>query len=377
MKKQIKIGLLLLILGMLFIPILQICFSFSNEKPLQGSFELSPKPNTITISDWLNGKYQEEYTHYFDVHIGFRPTLVRIFNQIQYSFFKKTNAKDVQIGKDNYLFEGGYIRDYMGYSFIGENKITEKVKRIQNIQNELKKDSINLIIVFAPGKASYFPEFFPSQYDTTTKTLSNYLCYVKKCEELDVDFIDINSSFIQYKKKSKHPLFPKGGIHWGELGVSLAFDSITKYIEQKRSINIPDFDFSKIEYPDNLLNSDRDISDAMNLFFEYKYYKMPKPYYIFKDTIDTEKPKLLIIGDSYGYGLTNSVLMNKLFSNTEFWYYNREIKPNRKNHSSKVEDINVKKELKKFDVVLLLSTETNLFKFDFEFTDSYNNIIKK
>ena len=172
-------------------------------------------------------------------------------------------------------------------------------------------------------------------------------------------------------------MFPKGGIHWGELGVALAFDSITKYIEQKRSINIPDFDFSKIEYPDNLLKSDRDISDAMNLFFEYNYYKMPKPYYIFKDTIDTEKPKLLIIGDSYGYGLTNSVLMNKLFSNTEFWYYNKEIKPNRKNHSSKVEDINVKKELRKFDVVLLLSTETNLFKFDFEFTDSYNNIIKK
>ncbi|MDP7243832.1 MAG: hypothetical protein QF568_00645, partial [Flavobacteriales bacterium] len=90
MKKQIKIGLLLLILGMLFIPILQICFSFSNEKPLQGSFELSPKPNTITISYWLNGKYQEEYTNYFEAYIGFRSTLVRIFNQIQYSFFKKT-----------------------------------------------------------------------------------------------------------------------------------------------------------------------------------------------------------------------------------------------------------------------------------------------
>lgn len=243
--------------------------------------------------------------------------------------------------------------------------------KLKEIQNQLKKDNINLIVVFAPGKASYFPEFFPSQYDTAKRTLSNYLCYVKKCEELDVDFIDFNSYFVNHKRNSEHLLFPKGGIHWGELGIALAFDSLTKYIEQKRNINIPDFDFEKLEYPATLLKEDRDISDAMNLFFEYKYYKMPKPHFAFKDTKGTKKPKLLIIGDSYGYGLTNSKLISKLFNNTEFWYYNKEIKPRRKNHSSNVEDINVIEELKRFDVVLLLSTEANLLKFDFGFSDSY------
>ena len=374
MKKQIKIWLLLLMLGALFVPVLQFFFSFSKEKPLQGSFELSPKPNSITITNWLNGKYQEEYTNYFDAHIGFRATLVRIYNQIQFSIFNKTTAKDVRIGKENYLFEGGYIRDYMGYSFIGENEIAEKIGRLKEIQNKLKKDSINLIVVFAPGKASYFPEFFPSQYDTAKRTLSNYLCYVKNCEDLDVDFIDFNAYFINHKKNNKHPLFPKGGIHWGELGISLVFDSLTKYIEQKRNINIPDFDLVKLEYPASLLKEDKDISDAMNLFFEYKYFKMPKPYFVFKDRIGTKEPKLLIIGDSFGYGLTNSKLLGKLFSNTEFWYYNKEIKPRRKNQSSNVEDLNVKEELKKFDVVLLLSTETNLYKFDFGFSNSYSNI---
>ena len=67
-------------------------------------------------------------------------------------------------------------------------------------------------------------------------------------------------------------------------------------------------------------------------------------------------------------------MLGKLFSNTEFWYYNKEIKPRRKNQSSNVEDLNVKEELKKFDVVLLLSTETNLYKFDFGFSNSYSNI---
>lgn len=366
--------LLIFIFLILTLPLLQYTFSFIEENSLNGSYKLKDKPsNHRMLKNLLAGNFQIEYELYFNDHFGFRNFFVKVFNQTQYSFFNKTSAKDVEIGKEAYLYERGYIRDYMGTSFVGKEKIIENLKRIKKIQKELYQYNINLILCFAPGKASHLPEFFPIKYDTSLKTLSNYLYYIEQSKHLELNYIDFNEIFLNHKKKSNIKLFPKGGVHWGEYGVALAFDSLSSYVERKFDIQMSYFTYDEIKYPNKLDFSDRDISDAMNLLFEYPAYKMPKPIYSFKNDSTLINPKLLIIGDSYGYGMTNSPIINNLFSTVEFWYYNKEIKPKRANHSNKVENINVKEELKKFDIVLLMSTETNLYKFDFGFSESYFN----
>jgi hypothetical protein len=374
MKKKGKRILLLLIMGMLFLPLLQFSFSFAfiKELPLKGSFVLTEKPEP-TFKKWISGTYQEGYSNYFNDHIGFRNFFVRGHNQIQYSFFEKSNVNDIVIGRDGYLFEGSYLREYMGDNFLGKEKITKKLKEVKKIQAELEENNISLIVVFAPGKASYFPEYFPQSYDTSQRTLSNYQFYSKKCQDLNIDNIDINSYFIKHKQHSEYKLFPQGGIHWGEYGLALAIDSLVKHIQYRRDIRMQIFDFKKIEYLDSIEEKDKDISDGMNLLFEYSSYKMPQPRYIFKKTKNKVKPKLLIIGDSFGSRMKYSSLMDSLFSYSEIWYYNNGIEPPRKNHSNRVKDINTKEELKRFDVVLLIATEANLNKFDFGFSDNYNN----
>lgn len=371
MGKNFKRFLLLLIILFLFIPLKRNVLSFIKEKPLYGSYSLSEKPN-ISINGWFSGDFQKNYSAYFRENVGFRKFFVRLNNQVQYSFFNKTNAKDVEIGKENYLFEGGYIRDYMGTSFIGEIAINKKLKKLKAIQDELKTENTNLIIAFAPGKASYFPEYFPSKYDTTKKTTSNYSCYVAACKKLSIDFIDFNSYFVEHKKHNNINLFPKGGIHWNEYGIALALDSLSNYLKNEQIAQLPPFSIEEVTFPEKLVESDKDVSNAMNLLFEYSAYKMPRPNYLFKSDSTVVKPKLLIIGDSYGFGLIYSPLTNYLFETVELWYYNKEVYPQR--NSDKTVGLSIKEKLKAFDIVLLLSTETNLFKFDFEFSDSYSNV---
>lgn len=372
MGKRTKIGLATFLLLILFIPLKRNVFSFIKEKPLNGNYELVEKPE-VGISEWFKGDYQGEFNNYFENNFGFRNFFVRVNNQIKYNLFKTTTAKDVEIGKENYLYEGGYIRDYMGYNFIGKDKIVKKIKEIKKIQDELKKEGINLITAFAPGKASYYPEFFPTRYDTTKKTLSNYLCYTQKAKELGLDYIDFNAMFMTKKMKSGIPLFPKGGIHWGEYAAGIALDSLSKYIEKKRNIKMVDVKLKDIVYYDTLQHSDLDISRLMNLLVEPDFYKMPAPIWKVKKGKNNVKPKLLIIGDSYGYGLIDSPITNELFSKVEYWYYNKIVVEERELKGSEIKNLNVVEEIKKFDVVLLLSSETNLFKFDFGFTESYKN----
>ncbi len=374
MERKIKIGLLVFLLATIFIPLKRNALHFIKTRPLNGVFELAEKPDLL-IKNWFNGEYQADYSKYYEDHIGFRNFFVRVNNQVQYSLYKKTRSNKTVIGQDNYLFERGYIDDYMGYSFVGEERIEGNMINIKRIQVELKKDSVTLLMAFAPGKASYFPEYFPSEYDTSKKTISNYNCYVAKCRKFGVNFIDFNSYFLFLKKENNIKLFSKGGIHWGEYGVAVALDSLSKVIEQIRGINMIDFEYNKIDYPDTLLKSDKDISDVMNLIFEPSFYRMPYPNYIFKKSLASVKPRLLIIGDSYSYGILNSPITKELYREIEFWYYNRDIKPKRKDGINKVDSIDVKESMKQFDVVLMLYTETNLCRFDFGFIDCYNKTI--
>ena len=370
MEKAIKIGLATLILVVFFIPLKRNVLHFIKERPLFGSYKTHKEPK-LSLKGWLEGSFQKDYSTFFNADFGFRNTLVRTYNQTQYSLYNKTTAKDVQIGKENYLFEGGYIRDYMGYNFIGEERITERLQKLKTIQEELKQENISFIVAFAPGKASYYPEYFPANYEPTKKTLSNYLCYTQTCKELDLDYIDYNALFMKHKIESDLQIFPKGGVHWGEYGVVVSLDSLSRYLERERGISMPMLEMEDPVYYDTLKGTDRDISDAMNLLFEWDFYKMPTPQYTVKYRKNDIKPRLLIIGDSYGYGLTNSPLINELYSSVEFWYYNREIKSGKENHGTKIDDINVRNQMNRFDVILLLSTETNLYKFDFGFAESY------
>jgi hypothetical protein len=116
----------------------------------------------------------------------------------------------------------------------------------------------------------------------------------------------------------------------------------------------------------------------MNLLFEYDNIKMSYSKYIFEKSKIEKKLNVLIVGDSYGYNILNTGITNEIFNKTEFWYYNKGISPKRKNHSNKVKDLKILDEIGKFDVIIVLSTETNLFKFGFGFIDNfYEAIFKK
>lgn len=393
MGKRTKIGIAIFLLVILLIPLKRNVFSFIKEQPLNGKYKLVKEPD-LDLNSWFEGEYQDEFNNYFENNFGFRNFFVRLNNQIKYSLFKKTNAYDIEIGKENHLYEGGYIRDYMGYSFIGEDKIVKKISVLKKIQDELKKEDVNLMIAFAPGKASYYPEFFPAKYDTSKKTLSNYLCFTQKAKELGLDYIDFNKMFMNQKKHSEIPLYSHGGVHWGEYGVGIALDSLSKYIGQKHNINMANIELKGIVYYDSLQSADKDANYLMNLLVEPgDYYKMPTPTWKVKKTENTVKPRLLIIGDSYASRFLSLPLVGQLFSNVELWYYNHDSQfwyYNRDNSKTKkiidveqlpfvyrgthlIKDLNVKEEMKRFDIVLLMSTETNLYKFDFGFADSYYN----
>lgn len=367
--KLIKHILFLLIIAVLFLPLIQQKKPLTELKPLNGYFATVENP-LFELNTWFEGKYQQEKQKYIEQNIGFRNFFVRSYNEIYFRFFNQAKANGVKIGKENYLYEGSYIRAYLGTDFIGHDKIADKVFKLQKISDTLRSKGIDIIVVIAPGKGSFYPEYFPNEFDNSTKGTTNYEVYQKELNQSNIHFLDFNKWFLKMKRTSKYPLFPKTGIHWSSYGEVLALDSLAKYIEKIRNINMPKIHIDKVVLSDSMMHTDDDIEKSMNLLYDIKDLKMGYANLSFNDTASTiTKPKMISVADSYFWGIFGRGLTGRLFKDQQFWYYNKKIYSDLYPNSLKVEDVNIKDEVEKNEVIILLSTDANLYKFSYGFIE--------
>ena len=185
--------------------------------------------------------------------------------------FNKPRASGVNIGKNKYLYRELY-KAYHGTDYIGYDSIMNRMQRLKYVQDTLSKLDKNIILIFAAGKGSFYPEYFPDEYITEKKT-TNYETHLQLAQQLGISHIDFNSYFIENKSKSPYPLYPQYGIHWSYYGMCLAADSIIRYIENARNIDMPNLYWDQIEITQPK-KGDYDIADGMNLLVKLKTFNM-------------------------------------------------------------------------------------------------------
>lgn len=350
-----KILLILIILILLF-PTFQKTFKIIRVDWLKGAIEQTEK-KYFALKDWFTGEYQIHEEKYLNENFGFRNAFIRFNNEISFDLFCKAKANGVIIGKQNYLFEENYIKSYLGTDFIGKDSIEKRITRLKFLQDTLKKINKNLIVIFAAGKGFYYPEFIPDKYKVQNK-ITNYAYHIKLADQLKLDYIDFNDYFIKNKSKSKYPLYPQYGIHWSIYGMCLAADSIIHFIENKRNIDMANIYWNKVDFEDPK-NEDYDIADGMNLIFRLKSFKMGYPRLKYESDKNKVKPNILVVSDSYYWGMFNFGISN-VFNQSHFWYYNKEIYPETFTKPLFTSQVNIKKEINKHDVILIMSTPATM-----------------
>lgn len=365
--------LVVIILVGMSIPTLQTIFPFLDEKPLNGAVVLNEKPEA-SLSSWFDGSYQEQTEAYLKDHFGFRPYFVRLHNQINYSLFGEIAAKSVVRGKDGYLFEENYLKAYYGMDHVGDEVIEQETTKLKQVQDSLAKKGISLLVVLAPGKGSFYPEYFPEEWKGLEKRATNYDSYKRTFKEKGVHFIDLKAWFSKMKHKSPYPLYPKAGIHWSKYGEYLAADSLLRYLNMNMGLNCGSIELGSIETSAENRDGDYDIGEGANLLFQLPTYPMAYPNYSFITKGETDR--VLVVSDSYYWGLFNKGISLHCFGNGQFWFYNEGIYPDSYEKPITVKDISVVNEVNKNKAVILMTTDANLFRFPYGFVDRILNEMK-
>lgn len=368
MKKiWFKYSAIALIIGFYLIVSVQGILPYCNILPLHGDV-VQTADSSFSWKRWGNENYQKQKEKYLNENFGFRQLFVRLHNQIYFSIFNKAFANGVIVGKNNYLYEENYLEAVTGKDLLPDELIEAKVDSFIKTRDQLRKNGTELLLILAPGKGSFYPEFIPNSYGKPV-AISNYSKYRDQFLKTDLAMIDCNSWFKAMKDSSTYPLYPKTGIHWSQYGVSFVVDSLIRFIEKNYNVTLPErkVENLKLSKKDNIV--DRDIEEGMNLLFPISRPMMAYPKYIYRD----DQPKtfsVLTVADSFYWQIFGDGTSEHLFKNPAFYYYFQRayfINEAEKN----ISDINVVDEIKKYNLVLFIVTEANLPKFDFDFSKTY------
>ncbi|MHB1153975.1 MAG: alginate O-acetyltransferase AlgX-related protein [Eubacteriales bacterium] len=127
----------------------------------------------------------------------------------------------VIIGKSGYLYENGYINEYLGYSKmyreVTEERVNQQVEMLEYISKRLSENGCAFVFVLTPSKASQYPDAIPDWYKKQNSTPDGYVrpydYLVKALAKSDVPYID---STALYAEVGLQDTFPKTGTHWNK-----------------------------------------------------------------------------------------------------------------------------------------------------------------
>lgn len=361
-KKERTLYLLFGFLALLLsLPLLQSRLKIVDSGHLNGVIGVDTMIPTLSPECWLDGSFQQAVNDNVQYTAGFRPDFIRLRNQVDYTLFRKANAR-VVVGRNGNLFEQEYIDAYLGKDFAGVEKIRERVRKMKFIQDTLSRLGKNFVLVYAPSKVRYMPENLPGDAGKIKPGPTNYSTYKQLATTAELRQIDFNAWFRDAGKKQRYPVYTRWGIHWTEYGAILAADSFQKFMK-----TLPhDYFIPELVWNDNQegavygpQRTENDLGNLLNLIVPVAEKNLFHPYLEITSDTTRQRPEAIYIADSYMWVWSDLGIPQRLNGNYQFWHYFNQAWSPQWPEPKAVADMDPMAEVLKADWIVIMYTECN------------------
>ena len=322
-----------LLMVFLFSFMIQEHFKPFKTKELMGYF-LKPEKPKFRWEWYKNGYFQQSIEKYITNNYGFREPIIRLYHQYCWDFFGKEYVSYIYSGKERWLYYDHNIEDYYGtemYHWYPDAEAArqgyeQEVRLLNKVKGILEDYDVTLMTFIAPSKNVIYPEYLPRrEKDTTTLNPREY--FARRFKETGIPCFEMNDYFMKMKDTCSFYLFPPTGDHW-TFSCVYATDSLLRFMEQQRGIKLPHIEYGNEYHTECRIGDDqnRDLEGELNLLrpitFNPKYAYKELDYWVVSDSA-TVKPSALFIGNSFLLRTIAYVPPKEVFSDFQFWYYNR------------------------------------------------------
>ncbi len=330
-RRILSYAVILLFFSVLWLPLLQMAFSFLPEINLTENRFLAAKPDIrkFTIHKPV---FQKELEKYFSDNFGCRSLLIYLNNYLRVMHLNVSPNPNIAIGKQGWLYYDDArnndtpFRDYMGLAWYKEIQLNKILTNLNAVNRELTKRGMTFLLVIAPNKQTIYPEYLPDsikKYRLMTK--ADQLMEHLHTHLPELHAVDLRSALLKAKESAKHPLYSKTDSHWNAYGGYIASLEIVRTLLQRHSqmkpLAIPD---PKIQESNRqggdiaaMLSMSQVMEDTeVSLSWENIPSPLPfNPVYVAergKESAgfiisNSKLPKLLMLQDSFGSALIPSL----------------------------------------------------------------------
>lgn len=361
-RPHIKFDLVLfaILMVFLFMPIVQEWTDFIPVKLLKGAFEPTPKPE-LTFENYCSNTYQAQIEKYVSENFGFREPVIRLYNQYVWSAFNKTYCHFIVPGKEGYLYYDLAVNEHYGTELPKHYKSNEEamkdadaeLRQMNKLRHVLKDYGIEFVAFIAPDKPEVYPEYLPRRdADTSTIHMTEY--YSRRMDEMGFPFINMTDWFMSMKDTVSFPLFPKTDSHWRYSAI-YGYDSLFRFINTlDGEAKFPNIHIGPpIAYESDEMEGDE---ETLNLIFRIRGDKTKyKSDIIVDDDTIHRKPKVLFVGDSFIWSMSQFMPARQILADKEIWFYNNTAFVGFENSSMSVKDIDRLSHILNADYVVFYS----------------------
>lgn len=301
---------------------------------LESNITLSGVTNThevveANLSTLGDGTYQTYLNDCWETKFPGKKFLLRIRNQLLYSVFGVSPNSNVVIGKDNYLYEPGYIYwEIQAFPPSSEEYFDTLGANLAKLKNYLEENDKELYIFITPSKAHFCREYIPERLKYLNRegqyTCTNYKRLLEVLAENNIPYFD-SVAFIEQNLDTgilKSPVFYKSGIHWNHTWGQTCAAEFLNYINMCSKYDLASVNI-KETISEEPIAPDTDLYSSLNLLAAAKEQWYSTVFSI--ENQGNDHPNVFLRGGSFMGQSLNSLLRGDIFGeNVHFennYYY--------------------------------------------------------
>ena len=380
--RNYKFFLIALFILIILLPNINMILGIIENIKLSG-VTIDEKRPEYSLNNYYSGEYQSQFDKWYLQNYASRNIYIKMYNQLRYDLFSEGS---VVVGKYDYLFEKGYINEYLGIGIESEteDEIQQYIQLLESINNICNSNGKKMYLIITPSKADFETDYIPNKYFKMVNNddyIRAYDLLKDKIKDTDINYFDS----VDYLKNNKidAPIFYKTGTHWSFVASTYVLKDFINKINETSSLSLKTIQIESIEKNTKpFFKQDTDIYDVLNIWNGTKdneYYK-PKVKYIGENN----NKNLFICGGSFMWNLTPYLYKN-IFKNVDAMFYTREIRhynEKEKGAAEKIQNNNPTKEqldksLQNKDIIIIEVNQQAIKNSKFGFVKKLENYLKE
>lgn len=299
-------------------------------------------PVLLDDDNRLNPVFKKEFELWLNDNLWGRMEAQKLKAWVDIKLFSVSPSPKVQIGKDDWLF---YVPDNNleigeGMHYLSEEELENLKINQLSIQQSLKNQGIDYVLVLIPSKASVYPEKIKGGDFTVGSTLIDQAsAYLEEATTIPV--INLKPELLD--EKERRSVYFRNDTHWNETGAYIGYEIIINRlndlgfvdtepikITMKSDIRLnPDLsvimgynDLFSPELVDYVVFGDQQAkpissdSDTKQMKVILENLNIPDGHYSFSN--DTADKSILIFGDSFFENWRIPEMFAENFARTDF-----------------------------------------------------------